>query len=433
LQSTLLLGRSKLAKNTKAKINNYGDKAVNKFPFSLHDTFTLSSADVVQRAAALRPFLAERAAATERDGRVLEETTDLIKKAGLHRLGQPTRFGGFGYPLSVHMQVGFELARACTSTSWCVLIANSTAWFASYWPLEVQEEIWGEDPDVMICLSGIPTGKCRVVEGGFEVWGSWPFASNSDNSDWAIVSAPLVETEGSPPETAWFLVKREELEIDHDSWNVVGMCGTGSKTLSRTEPLFVPRRRMLKLSQMLQGSNPGRAIPGNDLAAFNFGTFSGISLIGPMLGAAQGAVDWYVETMKSKVKTTIKAGTAAPASLTPALQMRVGDATSRIDAAMALLRSTLQELEPVVLSGESLPVGERVRLRRDIGFAARQASRAVSIIIEGAGASAMAAGTPIQRAWRDVTAGTRHVTLETDAIFTMYGQERFGLQPVGAF
>lgn len=393
----------------------------------------LSVEELVKRAIALQSVLAERAVATEREGRVSQDMINLIKEAGLHRLGQPQRFGGYGYPMSAHLQIGFELGKACTSTSWCTLIANSTAWFASYWPLEVQQEIWGETPDTMISLSGVPTGKCRVVEGGYEIWGAWPFASNSDNCEWSIVSAPLIETEGAAPETAWFLIKQDELQIDHNSWNVVGMCGTGSKTLIRTDALFVPKRRMVKLNQVIQETTPGRSIPDNTLAAFNFSTFGGITLVAPLLGAAQGAVDWFVETMKAKVKTTIKSGVTAPVSLTPSIQMRVGDASSRIDAAMALLTSSLQRAELMISSGEPLPISSRVRLRRDIGYAARQASRAVSILVEGAGTSAMASNSPLQRAWRDVTAGTRHVTLETDAIYTMYGQERFGLQPTGPF
>lgn len=70
-------------------------------------------------------------------------------------------------------------------------------------------------------------------------------------------------------------------------------------------------------------------------------------------------------------------------------------------------------------------------MRRDIGFAARQAGAAVNVLIEGAGASAMSMDSPLQRFWRDINSGARHVTLETDGIYTMFGQERFGLEPIG--
>jgi resorcinol 4-hydroxylase (FADH2) len=40
---------------------------------------------------------------------------------------------------------------------------------------------------------------------------------------------------------------------------------------------------------------------------------------------------------------------------------------------------------------------------------------------------------PIQRAWRDANAVARHVSLNWDAVGTMYGQHAFGLEPRGQY
>ena len=40
---------------------------------------------------------------------------------------------------------------------------------------------------------------------------------------------------------------------------------------------------------------------------------------------------------------------------------------------------------------------------------------------------------PVQRAWRDVNAVARHVSLNWDAVGTMYGQHAFGLEPRGQY
>ena len=40
---------------------------------------------------------------------------------------------------------------------------------------------------------------------------------------------------------------------------------------------------------------------------------------------------------------------------------------------------------------------------------------------------------PVQRAWRDVNAVARHVSLNWDAVGTMYGQHAFGLEPKGQY
>jgi resorcinol 4-hydroxylase (FADH2) len=40
---------------------------------------------------------------------------------------------------------------------------------------------------------------------------------------------------------------------------------------------------------------------------------------------------------------------------------------------------------------------------------------------------------PVQRAWRDANAVARHVSLNWDAVGTMYGQHAFGLEPKGQY
>ncbi|RYF44706.1 MAG: hypothetical protein EOO27_42825 [Comamonadaceae bacterium] len=295
--------------------------------------------------------------------------------------------------------------------------------------MEVQEEIWGDSPDNLVCLSGIPTGKAREVDGGYEISGSWGYSSNSDNSDWAVISA-VTKFDGTPV-TTWFMVEMKDLEIDQDSWQVAGLAGSGSKTLIRKEPLFVPHRRVVRLNEITLEVAPGHQIPGNEMARWNFSTLGGVILVAPLLGAAQGALDWFVDTMRTKVKTSLKAGSSAPAAANPFIQARIADAAARIDAAMALLLTGLKVHESRVRAGDEVSVAERVRLRRDIGFATRQALEAVTILVEGASASATSLNVPLQRFWRDVVAGTRHVTLDVDGIYAMYGQEQLGLEPIG--
>lgn len=388
--------------------------------------------ELVQRARDLAPEFSERTAQTERDGRVSDQLTQIVKRAGLNRVSQPKTFGGFGLPPSAVFKVCFEMARACPSTAWCAMVANSNAWFASYWPEDVQREIWGDDQNAMVAISGIPVGKGRKVEGGYEIWGAWPWASNSDNCDWAIISSAIADSEVEKPETQWFVVPMSELEIDQRSWNMAGMQGTGSKTLVRQEPLFVPEARRVKLAQVSAGTTPGRSIPDNTLARYNFATLSGVVLLGPVLGMAQGALDTFVETLRSKIKTSLVAGATATAGANAASQMRVADASARIDAAVALLLTSVEPFEAKVAAGEEPSVEERVRVRRDVGFAARQAFEAINILAEGAGASSFAMRSTFQRFWRDLVVSVGHVTLDTDAIYQMYGQERFGLPPQGA-
>ncbi len=384
---------------------------------------------LLDRAIVLRPVLLERAAATERDRRVSVETTALLRDAGLLRLGQPRRFGGYEYGPSAMLQLGYELGRGCGSTAWCTSIANVNAWLAAYWPLEAQAEIWGDNPDHLVTGTFVPTGTCSAVDGGYMLGGRWPFASNCDNSDWLFVSALLPDDAG----VGWFMVPRHALRIDHDSWHVAGMQGTGSKTLIADAPVFVPAHRTIRFADVAGGTTPGRAIPGNRMATFGFATLGAVTLVAPLLGVAHAALDWFAGAMRGKVKASLKPGAPVSVAQSPHAQERVGATSAAIDAAIALLLTDLASYEAMIDAGGEPSVSDRIRIRRDIGFAARQAVEAVNVLFEGAGASAAALDSPIQRCWRDVNAAARHASLDVQAIYSLVGQDKFGLEPKGQF
>src|SRR3546814_16748248 len=98
-----------------------------------------------------------------------------------------------------------------------------------------------------------------------------------------------------------------ELVIDQTSWDMAGMQGTGSKTLVRKDPLFVPDLWRVKLAQVASDTTPGRSISGNTLASYNFATLRGVVMLGPVLGMAPGALDALTDYLNSKVKTSLGA------------------------------------------------------------------------------------------------------------------------------
>ena len=392
-----------------------------------------SADEMVARAAALRPMIFDRAAQTEAEGRVSDDVTRRLAEAGIFKMGQPRAFGGYAMPPSAILRVGFELGRGCGSTGWCAIIGAVNAWLASYWPIEAQRDIWDGTPGNLVIGTFVPTGQCEPVEGGYQVRGQWPFASNCDNADWIFVSAPLPPSGEKPADVGWFMVPRDQLRIEADSWRVSGMQGTGSKTLVADDALFVPHHRVLRFSEVVRVATPGSMIDGNITARFGFTTFGAVTLVAPMLGMAQGALDWFGEAMAKKVRTSLKPGGAGLAAQNPFVQARAGAASAAIDAAMALLLADLGPAEAKISAGGVLDTAERIRIRRNIGFAAQQAVHAVNLLFEGAGASATSLDTPIQRYWRDINAAARHASLDVQAINALSGEERFGLTPTGQF
>ncbi|MGD9925313.1 MAG: acyl-CoA dehydrogenase family protein, partial [Pseudorhodoplanes sp.] len=244
--------------------------------------------DIITRIRKLAPDISARALSAEKAKRVPQETMDALRDANVFRMMQPKRFGGYEYGPAELAQVGFELGRACGSTGWCGTLAVCFGWMTTFFPLEAQQEVW-DDTDNLLAVSYIPTPKVEVVDGGSRITGSWPWASGVDSATWLILSAAIPNKEG-PPTVAWCLVPVKDVVVDHNSWNVAGLQGTGSKTVHITEPVFVPKHRILPLGAIFTGKLPGLDVPDNGQARFGYPTFGPTALVAPIVGMAQGAL-----------------------------------------------------------------------------------------------------------------------------------------------
>ena len=83
--------------------------------------------------------------------------------------------------------------------------------------------------------------------------------------------------------------------------------------------------------------------------------------------------------------------------------------------------------------GVPLEVGERIAIRRNQGFAAKQSVSVVNDLFAKEGAAGSDLAAPLQRFWRDANAAALHLSLDWEPIASMYGQQRLGLDPVGLY
>jgi resorcinol 4-hydroxylase (FADH2) len=387
-------------------------------------------AEILDRVRELRPQIESRALAAEKAKRIPAETMGALRDAGVFRLMQPARFGGYEYGPAELAQIGFELGRACGSTGWCGTLAVCFGWMTAFYPLEAQQEVWG-NPDNLLAVSYVPTPKVEVVDGGFKISGSWPWASGVDSATWLILAAMLPGKDG-PPSLAWCLVPVRDVIVDHDSWNVSGLEGTGSKTVAINDPVFVPNHRVLPLGRIFSGKVPGLEVPGNDQARFGFPTFGPTALVAPIVGMAQGALDAFTDTARG-ARRMARPGVFEQVAESTLIQSLVGQAAARIDAARTLMLTSLQEGQEVVRAGGTLEIEQRVRIRRNHGFAARTSSEVVNDIFTKSGATAADEKNRIQRFWRDANTAALHSSIDWDTLSALYGAQQLGLQPQGIF
>jgi alkylation response protein AidB-like acyl-CoA dehydrogenase len=273
----------------------------------------------------------------------------------------------------------------------------------------------------------------EAVDGGWLIHGKWQFASNVDNSQWAMLGAQFPAAEkGAPPVGGFVLAPRSEWSIE-DNWHVAGQAGTGSKTVVIDKPTFVPGHRRLLVSEAASGSPPGAAFNLNPLYRIPFISAVPVTLISPLLGTAQGAVDAFIELCGTRITRGGVGGGGNRLSQFFPVQSRLAEAAAAIDAARLLIYRDIAEVEELVGRGEVLSVEKRIRNRRNHAYATRLALSAVEAVFACVGGNGLALDQPIQRMWRDANAVARHITLNWDAVSSMVGQYLLGLEPKGQY
>src|SRR4051794_26585373 len=84
--------------------------------------------ELIGRAEAMLPAIADRALQTERDRRIPQETLDEIEAAGLNRILHPVRYGGYGLDYDAFFEISWRLSSACGSTGWVYSGASGDHW-----------------------------------------------------------------------------------------------------------------------------------------------------------------------------------------------------------------------------------------------------------------------------------------------------------------
>jgi 3-hydroxy-9,10-secoandrosta-1,3,5(10)-triene-9,17-dione monooxygenase len=380
-------------------------------------TAPVTREEMVQRAAALVPRLRERAERIEQLRRLPEETIADLVDSGLLRIGNPDRYGGVGLDIDAAFEVTQELGRGCGSTAWCYSILNTHNWWLGHWPEQAQEEYFADSPDTF-GSSSLDPGRSRVeiVPGGYRLSGRWSFSSGCDAATWVMVGGL------GPDGPLWFLVPKAQVTID-DTWFVSGLRGTGSKDLVMDD-VFVPGHRVVVVRQVQEGQTGGWALHGRPSYRAPHYTLSPGTLLSPILGIARGAVEAFADQLQGRTRPD---GTELRHSV--ASQLRLAESSAEVDAARGLLRQNCREVLDRAARGESIPLLDRARYRRDHVFMAKLAVRAIGRLVEEGGAHALLESNPLQRFHRDAQAASQHRMLRWDEHAEQYGRVALGLDP----
>jgi 3-hydroxy-9,10-secoandrosta-1,3,5(10)-triene-9,17-dione monooxygenase len=370
---------------------------------------------VLDRARILIPRLAKRAAAATEARMVPPETIAEYHAAGILRILQPHRFGGMQGRFSLFSRIVEELSHGCASSAWVYAVLAEHQWIIAQYPEQAQIDVWGEDPLAVASSSLAPRAAAQRVPGGWRLSGHYTFSSGCDYAQWLIIGAFLGEM-GDASSIAYLLIRIADAEIV-DDWQVLGLLGSGSKSLELRD-VFVPEHRVVMVSDLFAGTPPGAEVhPDYPVLRAPRGFLVSYSLPPVPIALGRRALDIACRSLATRVSRGVRR-----LAESEFVQVTLGEAAAAIDAATLLLHTGRDASTDAVSSGRRITEAEALRARRDMTYAQHQVGWAMERLCELSGARWVYDSDPLNEIRRDVMTILTHTAASRQAALAPYGQ-----------
>ncbi|HEX3538599.1 MAG TPA: acyl-CoA dehydrogenase family protein [Stellaceae bacterium] len=370
---------------------------------------------LLNRARDMVPALAERAPACTAARTVPAATIAEYRGAGILRILQPKRFGGLQGRFSLFSRIVEELTYGCASSAWVYAVFAEHQWIVACYPEQAQIDVWGDNPDAVASSSLAPRAAAKKTAGGWRLSGRCTFSSGCDYAQWAIIGAFLGEM-GDPRTIAYLLVPLADCEIV-DDWQVLGLQGTGSKSLALHD-VYVPEHRCVMVSDLFSGDTPGAKVhPNYPVLRAPRGFLVSYSLPPVAIALGHRTLDVVCKSLAGRVSRGV-----TKLAESEVVQMTIGEASAAIDAARLLLHHGRDWTTDEVSSGRRITEAEALRARRDMVYAQHQVGWAMERLRELSGARWLYDTDPLQEMRRDVMAILTHHAASRQAGYVPYGK-----------
>lgn len=367
--------------------------------------------------------IAKRAAVTDEQRRVPDETIADLSASGLFNLVTPKLFGGSELGFADLVRVTAKIASYCGSTGWVYGVLAGHSWLLNLFPLKAQQEVF-EDPNALMATVFRLNGDVVETEGGYRLTnGEGRFCSGIDFADWVIIGNAVKKADGSV-DPCFFNVPKSDIEVI-DDWHTTGMRGTGSRSI-RIKDAFIPAHRCCRLEDMVKGTSPGAEVHKRPIYRMPFGDLAPFSIIGAPIGMAKGALNAYADFTGKMAKNLSPIQIAEQG----AKFERMGEAAADIDAALAVVVEDARRVDTASDPSDLTPI-DRARIPRNWAYAAQKSRYAATRLFEAAGGGTIYDGNPMQRIWRDVNSAAQHFAFTWDTAMPNYGRAISNLPPAG--
>lgn len=364
--------------------------------------------------------------ANEQLGRLEDRAAQLMRETGVIKMLQPAAYGGAEAHPRDFAEAVMRLASLDGSTGWVAGVVGVHPWELAMCDSRVQQEVWGSDDDTWMASPYAPMGLLTPVEGGYRFNGRWQFSSGTDHCDWVFLGAFLADEEGSmvqPPQHHHVILPRSDYRIVDDSWDVVGLRGTGSKDVV-VENAFIPEYRVVSFDKFLDRSQPREAGLENPTYHVPFTTMFPLGITSAVIGIAEGALAAHMDYQRGRVQVT---GTKIKDD--PYVLPAMSAAAEEIKTARTMLLDNAGRFYDKAVAGEDVTLAERAASRRTQVSAAWRAVRAMDEVVARSGGNGLRMDNPIQRFWRDGHMGLAHAIHVPGSVFHASGLTDLDVTP----
>lgn len=378
---------------------------------------------LIASARELIPHLKQAGPGHDANKRISDDIARSLREAGFFRICQSAENGGYGMRPSVLWRVAREIARGDSATAWILSLAGLHPWMAGMFPVAAQDEVFSGGKDaVVIALTGnVGRGVDAALDGEhYRISGKWTYASGVDVADWAAVLVEVPTKEGEK-EQRLLLVPRASFRIDHESWNVFGMQGTGSKDVYLSDER-VPAYRTLRWLDVQRSQVPGVERNRGPMYRIPHTSLFVMSVAAPIVAVASGLLDIYIETVKKR----IPAGLSSPQTEDRFSLAELGKAASRIDMAFNQLMHDVDEMWDQAVAGVEFSIEQRTRYRTNGSTICDTALAASNDLVRNLGGSLLPLG-PVERYFRDLHSMAAHFLMQANPSAELYGRALLGL------
>jgi indole-3-acetate monooxygenase len=365
----------------------------------------MKAVDGPRAARALRAVTAEESADSEQLRTLNQRTVDALWESGLMQWCNPREAGGSEPTFPEMIDTWIELAWQDGSLGW-IGIANlpSAAACAAYLPDEGFDEVFTRNAN-QVTAGGqfFPNGLGETVDGGYRITGAWNFGSGTGHSQYVAagfiptVDGQMVVGDDGIPRLLVAVIPRDEI-VFTDGWHVQGLRGTGSYDYNVSE-LFVPGHRTFELFCRTpeRGGSPAFRMGLMPITAAGHASWA--------LGVAKSMIDDVTELALTKVRMGDDASIAHRTSF----QRNLAHHSAMWKATRLLVLTTFGDVEEAVRGGGELTPTMRADMRVAATYATESSRDIVHWAHLAGGTTAIREGSRLERAFRDMYAGTQHV------------------------